>query len=794
MILVLCAVALNRLPKRTFLILWEIAILRLLVPFSIPSVTSIYALLGRAEVVKTVAETPVGNAVVFVQGQPRDAVAVSAAQGQLSAAAETVGAAVPAAGGLSFSISVWTLIWLAGLLLCAAYFVIAWLRCRLEFSTSLPVQNEFAAKWIAERWPERAVSVRESDRITTPLTYGIVRPMILMPAATDWTDEEQLEYIFSHEYIHIRHFDTAKKLVCVLALCVHWFNPLVWVLYLLFNRDIELACDEGVVRRFGQASRREYSLMLLHMESEKGGVFPLCNHFSKNAVEERITAIMKTRKLTVGIIVASIVIVLVVIALFATSAGKPEEQAETMAIDSGLELRVDLNGDGASTASMEQGTELDDAENSLSADSPITVAGLEVSISHSETDSLWQVVVEDDETGQETKIMELNDDIDITLEDMGELMGMPVFMVQYTYADGYCTDRHYFGIWNSECVNLGYGGGYEDSADYFLDVDGDGVTELICNSLYSDGGCSATIYRWDGERVWYGSCGDLRTGESDASLSSSYAAWTSWYLPRENVVVVTYEKDGISQTEKCEIDISRITMYEYVHRYSVKNLENSDQAFGKMLWDIYLSGVLPDGTQLAYINMEAAEASSFAIADVDGDGAEELLLDWEDSTMAGMEKLIFGYDGDEIYVEFAAFPSLRIYDNGIIEADWSHNQGFSGRFWPYHVYLYDAETDAYQFSCGVEAWDREVSQENGLGTFPEDIDEDGDGLVYCITTDEVDPYADITWIDGGAYEGWHDSCVGDAKELSFSWRQLTEENIAALGYPKPDVEIAEPVG
>ncbi len=84
---------------------------------------------------------------------------------------------------------------------------------------------------------------------------------------------------------------------------------------------------------------------------------------------------------------AVLILVILVLALFATSAGKQEEQMETMATDSGLELRVDLNGDGASTASVEQETESDDAENSLSAGSSITVAGLEVSIRHSETDS-----------------------------------------------------------------------------------------------------------------------------------------------------------------------------------------------------------------------------------------------------------------------------------------------------------------------------------------------------------------------------------------------------------------------
>ncbi|MCD8327055.1 MAG: hypothetical protein LUC90_10370 [Lachnospiraceae bacterium] len=210
--------------------------------------------------------------------------------------------------------------------------------------------------------------------------------------------------------------------------------------------------------------------------------------------------------------------------------------------------------------------------------------------------------------------------------------------------------------------------------------------------------------------------------------------------------------------------------------------------FGRILWNIYLSGTLPDGTHLEYDDVEAAEASSFTIADVDGDGKDELLLNWQDSVMAGMEEIIFGCDGDEVYVQLTEFPLLRIYDNGVIEADQSHNQGLAGRFWPYMVYVYNEELDSYEYVDSADAWDVEVSSEDNLGNpFPEDIDADGDGLVYYILSDNPDPYdGDILWMDGDEYESWHNSYIGNATELSLTWQQLTEENIAALGYPKPE--------
>ena len=78
----------------------------------------------------------------------------------------------------------------------------------------------------------------------------------------DWKNEKQLQYVLSHEYVHIYRYDTVTKLIATLALCIHWFNPFVWVMYILFNRDIELACDESVIRQFGEKSKSAYSLML----------------------------------------------------------------------------------------------------------------------------------------------------------------------------------------------------------------------------------------------------------------------------------------------------------------------------------------------------------------------------------------------------------------------------------------------------------------------------------------------------------------------------------------------------
>ena len=117
---------------------------------------------------------------------------------------------------------------------------------------------------------------------------ALLRPVILVPAALDWTEHKTLHYIFAHEYVHIRRFDAAVKLLLAGALCVHWFNPLAWVMYVLANRDLELSCDERVMDALGGREKASYALTLINMEEARSRCFSPYNHFSKLAIEERI--------------------------------------------------------------------------------------------------------------------------------------------------------------------------------------------------------------------------------------------------------------------------------------------------------------------------------------------------------------------------------------------------------------------------------------------------------------------------------------------------------------------------
>ena len=192
-------------------------------------------------------------------------------------------------------------------------------QCRREFRASLPVEAPFAARWLDRHRLRRPLAIRQCDRISTPLTYGLLRPVILVPKSADWSDEEAMSYVLTHEYVHVRRLDGAAKLVLAAALCLHWWNPLVWVMYVLANRDLELSCDEAVVREFGVETRAVYARTLIRMEENRSHRIPLVSHFSKNAIEERIRAIMKIRKTTVLTLALACLLVLGTGTVFATS-------------------------------------------------------------------------------------------------------------------------------------------------------------------------------------------------------------------------------------------------------------------------------------------------------------------------------------------------------------------------------------------------------------------------------------------------------------------------------------------
>lgn len=306
-IVVIRALAIHRLPKTTFLALWMIAALRLLLPFSIPLTFNIH--IGLDVFSDVVQELPSGNIASTLPGD--------------SPPSYDIGTAVPSPA--TEHISTFEILWLVGVLLLAIYFSISYFRSMRKFRMSIPDNTPYIQNWLTAHQISRPLAVRSSDLISSPLTYGILHPVILLPKKLDRNDQVALKYVLTHEYVHIRRFDAITKILFAAVLCIHWFNPFVWVMYVLANRDMELSCDAWVIRMMGAKNRSSYALMLIKMEEKRSGMSALYSHFGKNAISERIEAIMKFKKTSILACAFALVLVVGATTAFATSSGAWQE-------------------------------------------------------------------------------------------------------------------------------------------------------------------------------------------------------------------------------------------------------------------------------------------------------------------------------------------------------------------------------------------------------------------------------------------------------------------------------------
>lgn len=319
-----------RLPGWTFRVLWGIALARLLIPVALPFPWNVYA--GLERLLSQEAAQPIpSESGALVQAFPVPPVSDLPGRDMPSAPQEPAwsGAAQTAPMEIPWP----AILWLAGAVLLAVAFVVSYRRSVAVFRTALPLTHPAINRW-RQCYPVlRGVPIRRCDRIRSPLTYGLVRPVILLPKGMD-CDQEEVGYILLHEGTHIKHRDAWWKLFLAAALCVHWFNPLVWCMYVWANRDLERCCDESVVRRCGLEARSEYALTLLKWEERRSGLLPLCSNLGTPILKERVIFIMKLKKQSAAALALAAVLVLGTTVAFATSpapemAGKASVSQET---------------------------------------------------------------------------------------------------------------------------------------------------------------------------------------------------------------------------------------------------------------------------------------------------------------------------------------------------------------------------------------------------------------------------------------------------------------------------------
>ena len=296
----------KRSPKWVNVLLWGIVALRLVLPFSIESALS---LIPSAETVSPAA----------VQFDPAPTITsgVSVIDNAVNPSLSEHFAAVPTAS--VNPLYVWTEIagwvWLIGLGAMLLYALVSYLRLRRRVSVSLPIQDH----------------IYLCDAISSPFILGVVKPRIYLPSGLD---EVQRQNVLAHEQAHLARRDHWWKPLGFALLAVYWFNPVLWLAYTLLCRDIELACDERVIRTMDESAVKTYSTVLLACSMPRKAVITCPLAFGEVGVKERVKNALHYKKPAFWVVAASVAVCVVVAVCFLTD---PEHETMKWAKN----LRVD---------------------------------------------------------------------------------------------------------------------------------------------------------------------------------------------------------------------------------------------------------------------------------------------------------------------------------------------------------------------------------------------------------------------------------------------------------------------
>lgn len=296
LIVLAARVLLKKLPKIYSYLLWSVVLIWLLIPVSMQSMFSLLP----------VNSMPITKDLLFSQEpqihtglEPMDRIVNSIL---ISPVSQT-----NSVNPIQIWITVGTVIWLLGIIVFGIYTIISlfWLRRRLIGAVRLR-DNIYLA-----------------DHIETPFVFHVLLPKIYLPSGLE---EQEQEYILLHEQTHIRRKDPLVKALAFTALCIHWFHPLVWIAFFLAERDMEMSCDESVVKHKGTQIRADYSASLLRLATEKriSIHFPL--GFGEGDTKRRIKNIMGYKKPVM--ITTSIAIIAVVVLCISCGLDRKDSTAE----------------------------------------------------------------------------------------------------------------------------------------------------------------------------------------------------------------------------------------------------------------------------------------------------------------------------------------------------------------------------------------------------------------------------------------------------------------------------------
>ncbi|MBQ7291434.1 MAG: peptidase M56 [Clostridia bacterium] len=280
---------LKKAPKNISCILWAVVGLRLLIPFNLENPIS---LVPSAEVFPEeflyAAKPEINSGFEFIDNAFNPIIAEALAPAPGASANPT-----------QLNAIIFPVIWVAGVVLILIYMLASFLRVKYKVREAAFLFDEI---WCC-------------DNISTPFILGIIRPKIYVPSSM--TAEDGI-YVISHEKVHIKRLDYVWKPLGFLVLALHWFNPAVWLAYVMFCRDIEFACDEKVIRLIGAEKKQEYSTALLNLSVPKHIISACPLAFGENGVKERIKGVLNYKKPALWVILVAVVLAVAsVVAFFA---------------------------------------------------------------------------------------------------------------------------------------------------------------------------------------------------------------------------------------------------------------------------------------------------------------------------------------------------------------------------------------------------------------------------------------------------------------------------------------------
>lgn len=281
---------LKKAPKWISVMLWGIVGLRLVLPFSLQSV---FSLIPSAEVVSPsigYAQHPEINSGVSVLDN-----AVNPTLGT-SLAATPMNSVNP----MQIVLFLGGIIWTVGIAILLLYGLISYLRLRRKVTEAIPYEKN---TWLC-------------DQVKTPFILGVFRPRIYLPSGLN---EKETAYVLAHERAHLKRKDHLWKPLGFLLLTVYWFNPLVWVAYILLCRDIEAACDEKVISDMAMAEKKAYANALVSCSMQRRLILVCPLAFGEVGVKERVKGVLNYKKPAFWIIVAALIACAVIAVCFLTN-------------------------------------------------------------------------------------------------------------------------------------------------------------------------------------------------------------------------------------------------------------------------------------------------------------------------------------------------------------------------------------------------------------------------------------------------------------------------------------------